>query len=178
MIKPRHLLALLSLPVFASLTGCIDRTLTIASEPPGALVYINDVEVGRTSKEYPLKVPFTWYGEYDIRMRLERNEGTVDAPLIKRYYLHTSRKASAPWHQWLGVDLVTELSPLEFKDEKIWAFVLHPVVDPPGEDLVTRAKDLKARLGEAEALRDPKRQQAEDLARPSPASTTQPAAAP
>ena len=98
--------------------GCVERKITIASDPPGALVYLSDdVEVGRT----PVTVPFLWYGDYDVRMRLERMEGTGDAARPVEYYLHTHRVATAPAFQWIGVDLFAEL-PIEFKDEKLWAF--------------------------------------------------------
>ena len=40
------------------LSGCVDRTISITSTPSGALVYLNDEEVGRT----PLVTPFTFYG--------------------------------------------------------------------------------------------------------------------
>ena len=39
-------------------------TITIDSEPPGALCWLNDNEIGRT----PVTVPFTWYGTYRVRL--------------------------------------------------------------------------------------------------------------
>ena len=48
-------------------TGCLKRTISVTTEPPGALVWINDVEVGRT----PLETDFTFYGIYDVRLRRE-----------------------------------------------------------------------------------------------------------
>ncbi len=38
--------------------GCVQRTITITSDPPGALVWLNDREIGRT----PLDVNFVYYG--------------------------------------------------------------------------------------------------------------------
>ncbi len=49
------------------LTGCVERTISISSEPSGALVHLNDEEVGRT----PLTVPFTFYGTYSVRVTHE-----------------------------------------------------------------------------------------------------------
>ncbi len=43
--------------------GCVERTVTITSEPDNALVYLNDEEIGRT----PVTVSFTFYGVYDVR---------------------------------------------------------------------------------------------------------------
>ena len=137
----------------ACLAGCVERELTITSEPPGALVFVLDQEVGRT----PVKVPFTWYGDYDVRLRLERNEGTAQNPVIKRYYLHTHKTAEAPWFEWIGIDLVSELQPGELKDEKLWAFALEPTPEVSNEDLVTRAKELKAKLDEPDELQQKKK---------------------
>jgi hypothetical protein len=134
-------LALCSLLVLAA-TGCVERKIVIGSSPPGALVTLNDVEVGRT----PVKVPFTWYGDYDIRLRYEQNVGTPEKPVIKRYYLHTHQKTKTPWFDTLGIDLFTELAPTEFKDEQVWAFELPEVVEPTDEDLIQRARSMQEQL--------------------------------
>lgn len=89
----------MTLCLFAMLTlslGCVERRLMITSEPSGALIYLNDQEVGRT----PLDVPFTWYGVYDVR--LER-EGYVT--------LQTQREAQRPWWEAPGPDLFAEAVP-------------------------------------------------------------------
>lgn len=65
----------------------------ISSEPSGALVYLNDQEVGRT----PLEVPFTWYGTYDVRMEHEGYET-----------LFTQQEAKQPWWEQPGPDLFAE----------------------------------------------------------------------
>jgi hypothetical protein len=146
--------------------GCVERKLTIASDPPGALTYINDTEVGRT----PVTVPFLWYGDYDVRLRAERTEAAASQPAagtqrgdttqtasatqpaattrptVVQYALHTHRRAEAPWFQWLGIDLVTELIPVEFKDEKLWAFNIPPVPMESDEQLVQNAKALQAQM--------------------------------
>src|ERR1051326_773674 len=44
------------------LPGCVERTMKIPSRPAGAIVYVNDEEVGKT----PVKLSFTWYGDYDL----------------------------------------------------------------------------------------------------------------
>jgi hypothetical protein len=140
---PRTRIALAFAPLLAlALTGCVERKIVIGSNPPGALVTLNDVEVGRT----PVKVPFTWYGDYDIRLRYEQNVGTPERPVIKRYYLHTHKKTNTPWFDWLGVDLFTELAPAEFKDEQVWAFDIPEVVEPTDEELIQRARDMQQQL--------------------------------
>lgn len=88
-------IALLLLIVCCSV-GCVERRLLITSEPAGALVYLNDQEVGRT----PLEVPFTWYGTYDVR--LERAGYRT---------LHTQQTADQPWWETPGPDLFAEAVP-------------------------------------------------------------------
>ena len=88
-------LALLLLIVCCSV-GCVERRLLITSEPAGALVYLNDQEVGRT----PLEVPFTWYGTYDVR--LERTGYRT---------LQTQQTADQPWWEKPGPDLFAEAVP-------------------------------------------------------------------
>src|SRR3954453_16159500 len=100
---PAPRLKMLALALLAAaalgLTGCVERKITIGSDPPGAILLLNDVEVGRT----PVTVPFTTYGDYDIRLRYEKNVGTPDNPKIVRYYLHTHRKTSMPWYETIGI---------------------------------------------------------------------------
>lgn len=52
-----------------SLSGCVERKITVISNPEGALLTLNDVEVGRT----PVTVPFTWYGDYDVQIRADKD---------------------------------------------------------------------------------------------------------
>src|SRR4051812_4161464 len=50
--------------------GCVERELVVESAPDGALVYMNDQEVGRT----PIRRDFQWYGTYDVVVRKEGYE--------------------------------------------------------------------------------------------------------
>jgi hypothetical protein len=168
-VRPASLLwSLAAVAVALGWGGCVERKITIGSGPPGALDYLNDVEVGRT----PVTVPFTWYGDYDIRMRLDRPEGDAEHRTTKHYYLHTHQRAKAPWFEFIGIDLFAELLPVPFKDEKVWAFDLPEVVQPTEQELIDRARTLKATLDEPAELRDKKRQGGRDGAatRPGPAS--------
>ncbi len=132
--------------------GCVERKITIGSEPSGALVKLNDVDVGRT----PVTVPFTWYGDYDLVLRYEKNVGTPDSPVMKHYYLHTDKKADAPVWQIVPLDLFAEILPIPFEDHKVWAFEIPPVPELTDEQLLNRAAELKGRLGEPEELQKKK----------------------
>lgn len=112
--------------------GCVERRLMITSEPPGALVFLNDQEAGRT----PLEVPFTWYGVYDVR--LER-EGFVT--------LQTQREAEMPWWEAPGPDLFAEAVPNK-RVEIAWHLEMQPAVPASEEDpalTLEHAKQLRER---------------------------------
>jgi len=135
--------AMILLPLLGgSLTGCVERKITVGSDPSGAILYLNDQEVGRT----PISVPFTWYGDYDIRLRLERNEGTAEKPKIVRYYLHTHKETKLPPHEIVPLDFFAEVLPIPFKDEQVWAFPIPRVEEIPDEKLIENAQDLKNQL--------------------------------
>ncbi len=117
--------------------GCIQRTISITSEPAGALVYLNDEEVGRT----PVVVPFTFYGVYDVRMEAQGY-----------HPLWTRQKAKAPWWETPGIDLFAEAAP-NGKAELHWHFTMD--VQPPAEDvdadvLLDHAKQLRAATMQAD----------------------------
>src|SRR3990172_12037515 len=46
------------------LAGCVERRLTINTDPQGAKVVLNDQEIGTS----PVTVPFHWYGDYWVRL--------------------------------------------------------------------------------------------------------------
>lgn len=61
--------AMRALPVvgvaaLSAIGGCAERRISIMSDPPGAIVHVNDTEVGVT----PVEVLYTWDGVYDVRL--------------------------------------------------------------------------------------------------------------
>lgn len=122
--------------------GCVERSITLVTSPKHAVVYLNDVEVGRS----PCTVPFEWYGDYGVRIRAKKNIGTPQNPHWVYYFLQTHRTASAPWFQWIGPDLFATLLPIHFKDHKIWAFVVPQVSEASNDQLINNAEKLKAKL--------------------------------
>lgn len=111
--------------IVAMTAGCVQRKLTIHSEPAGALVWLNDKEVGRT----PLTIPFEWYGDYDVIIR---------QPGCETYKGH--RKLSPPWYQIPPVDIVAEaMWPATIYDERTWHFKLEPAQPADEAKLIERA---------------------------------------
>ena len=109
-----------------AVAGCVQRTISITSSPSGALVHLNDEEVGRT----PLQVPYTFYGTYDVRLE---KDGC--------HPLWTKQKTKAPWWEAPGPDLLAEMIPNN-KVEQNWHFELQPAEFVAEDELIGRAKQL------------------------------------
>lgn len=113
------------------LGGCVRRTLTITTDPPGALVYLNNQEVGRSS----VSTDFLWYGDYDVVIRKDGFE-TVD----------TNWPVTAPWYQVIPLDFFAEvLWPGAIHDERSRHFVLSPAEQPSTDQLLERAREARSR---------------------------------
>ena len=110
--------------------GCVERRLVISSEPAGALVFLNDQEVGRT----PLEVPFTWYGTYSVRLEREGYQT-----------LETEQLAERPWWEAPGPDLFAEAVP-DKRVEIAWHLKMQesvPAVDVEPDRVLDFAKQLR-----------------------------------
>jgi len=116
----------------AALPGCVERTVSINTEPQGATVILNDQEVGKS----PVKVPFTWYGDYDIILRKEGYE-TVK----------TNKRLRAPWYQTPGIDIISEaLVPFTIHDDReLDVFVMNPRQPVDKGALLQSAAELRQR---------------------------------
>jgi hypothetical protein len=128
---PKLLFAVLPLVAAISVPGCVRRTLTLHTEPSGALVYLNDEEAGRS----PVTVPFTWYGDYDVVVRKSGCE-----PLL------THTRLNPPWYQVPPFDLVAEaLLPVTLHDRHERSFTLQKRRYPTTQQLLERATALRQR---------------------------------
>jgi PEGA domain len=110
------------------MAGCVERTLTISTTPPGALVYLNDQEIGRT----PVTRDFVWYGNYDLTLRKDGYQTIKSTQMV-----------AAPIFQIVPLDLVCELLPFQFIDHKDFTYTLTPMGPTNYEGLMTRAEALK-----------------------------------
>jgi len=123
----RSTFALAMLGLTFGLTGCVQRTISITSQPDGALVHLNDEEVGRT----PLRVPYLFYGTYDVRLE---KDGCKP--------LWTKQKTKAPWWETPGPDLIAEMIPNN-KVEQNWHFELETITPAEEEALISRAQTMR-----------------------------------
>lgn len=125
----RWLLLLVIAGTTFSQSGCVRRRITIRSTPPGALVYIDNYEIGTT----PVSTEFIYYGTRQFR-------------LIKDGYetLTTMQTIDPPFYQYVPLDFVAEnLVPWEIKDQRIFDFTLRPQVMVPNDQLLQRAGDMR-----------------------------------
>ena len=126
--------AILIILTLFPLAGCgVKRTLTVNSNPAGALVYLNGTEVGRT----PLTTEFTWYGTYDVELRKDGYDT-----------LKTRGKVIAPWWQWVPFDFFAELMPFRPHDKRHLDYAMKPTSPLAGDPnvMVYRAGEMRAQL--------------------------------
>jgi len=113
------------------LGGCVERNLTINTNPQGALVVLNDEEIGTS----PVTVSFEWYGDYNVRISKEGFET-----------LKTHRNLKAPWYDNFPFDFFAWLNPERIVDEYEWTFELAPKKEISREELIGAAEELKEQL--------------------------------
>ena len=96
-------------------TGCVRRALTIRTDPPGALVYVNDELKGKS----PVTYDFVWYGWHRVMIRKEGYERVEDRKQLR-----------APRYLWIPLDLAMELLPFPIRDTRTWDYTLAPAAVP------------------------------------------------
>lgn len=112
----------------ATQIGCLGRQITITSTPPGATVWLNDVQIGRT----PVSAEFTHFGDFDVRLEHEGYEA-----------LATHRRARAPWYEWPPIDLAATVLPINIETRINWHFELTLRSAEADAGVVDRAKQMR-----------------------------------
>lgn len=113
------------------LTGCVERKLTINTQPQGSLVVLNDEEIGTS----PVTVSFEWYGDYCVRISKEGYQT-----------LNTHRRLKGPWYDAFPFDFFAMLNPKRAVDSYEWSFELIPQKQPARDELIKDAEKLKGQL--------------------------------
>lgn len=109
--------------------GCVRRRMTIRSNPPGAAVYVDNHEVGKT----PCSTDFTYYGTREVKLIKDGYETLV-----------VNQPIPSPWYEVPPLDFVSEnLVPGRIRDERLLTYDLRPQVIVPTEHLLTRAESLR-----------------------------------
>ena len=128
----------LSVPMVVSviaaviLAGCVERRLTINTQPQGALVTLNDEQIGTA----PVTVSFEWYGDYNVALRKDGFET-----------LKTHRKLKGPWYDTFPFDFFAQIvNSGRIVDSYEWTFELAPKKESTREALISDAEKLKKQL--------------------------------
>ena len=107
---------LLSVVCCVLASGCVTRSLTIKTEPPGALVYVNDELKGQS----PVTYDFVWYGWHRVLIRKDGFQRVDDR-----------KEVHAPVYLCIPFDLAMELLPFRIHDTRTWSYVLTPAPTLP-----------------------------------------------
>lgn len=115
MSQTRLVLCLLPAAVLmAACAGCVRKTFAVRTDPPGAIVYVDGEEIGRT----PIH-NVQWFFD-----------GTREITVVKAGYLTERRvvRMRASWFSWFPFDIVSELIvPWDIYDRRYYYFALKPV---------------------------------------------------
>ena len=125
--------ATLGLAAVMALPGCLQRRIRVVTDPPGATVWLNDVEIGRS----PAETGFTFFGEYDVRAAKDGYQTQ-----------NTTRKAVPPWYEYPFIDLIVVALPWKVETEIEWTVTLEPLAE--GRDdagLLERADEMRRQFG-------------------------------
>lgn len=119
---------LLSVLLSAS-SGCVRRRLTVRTNPPGALISVDNQIIGTS----PAATPFTYYGTREIRVE---RDGFRTETLKRRF--------NPPWYELPPLDFITEtLWPFEIRDERVVDVELVPRELPQVDAVIDRASQLR-----------------------------------
>jgi hypothetical protein len=116
------------------LAGCVERRMTIVSDPPGAAVIVNGKDIGAAPADVPSKM-FVYYGDYNITLLRDGYE-----PLLIR------QPVPKPWYECFPLDFVSEnLVPWHIQDKRLFSYQLLPPAVVPPENLLDRASNQRQR---------------------------------
>ena len=83
--------------------GCVERKITITTDPPGAFVWLDGKKIGKT----PLETPFIFHGTREITLQK------------KGYEIQSNMEPiSIPWFQLFPIDFFTEFCGPEISNSK------------------------------------------------------------
>jgi len=109
--------------------GIVRRRLNVNSNPPGALVYVDNQQIDTT----PCSVDFTYYGTREVRLIKPGFETlTVNQPI------------PTPWYEYIPLDFVSEnLLAMKVRDNRTVTYNLSPQLIVPTPELINRADQLR-----------------------------------
>ncbi len=107
----RPLIVLFLSAALAVAAGCVKKSFGVRTEPPGATVYLDGLELGKTPIDY---VPFDFYGTREIAVY-------KDGYLGEKHLV----KIDSPWYEYFPVDIFSDLIiPWKIVDRRQYYFEL------------------------------------------------------
>lgn len=125
----RTVLGVLLIAIVVLPSGCVRRRLNVRTNPPGALVYVDNQLIGQT----PCGVDFTYYGTREIR-------------LVKPGFepLAINQPIPTPWYEYPPLDFVSEnLWPTKIRDNRTVVYDLQPQLMIPNQQLIQQGEQLR-----------------------------------
>ncbi len=114
--------------------GCVEREMTLVTDPPGAIASYNGREIGRT----PVTFHFTYYQPADLRFE---RDGCRP--------LRVTQKVKEPLWQCFPFDFFAETSPFTFHDRQTFTYKLAPAEKPDVNALLQRSDELRKEIAPA-----------------------------
>ena len=110
------------------LAGCVERRLTIRSDPPNALVVLDGQEIGHT----PVSQSFQYYGDRQVRLVKDGYETKV-----------VNQRLSTPWWQIPPLDFFADILPYRIRDERSYVYGMEPAMMVGADELRQRAEAVR-----------------------------------
>lgn len=129
-MRRTRLIAIAALCSLAA-AGCVERQMTLVTDPPGAGAYYNGSYVGET----PVTFHFTYYQAPDLKFEKDGYATLRAAPSVK-----------TPFYQRFPLDFFAEIAPFTLRDRQSMSFALEKASMPESPDLIIRAEELRKEM--------------------------------
>ena len=124
----KHTTLIICMALLAAV-GCVQRRMTVISEPAGATAYLDGDELGKT----PATTSFLFYGGREIRLEMDGYETLSHIEIIK-----------APYYQKFPFDLVADVFvPWTITDRRFFPYKLKKAEPVNKADFIARAEAFR-----------------------------------
>lgn len=109
--------------------GCVERSFVVETNPPGALVLVNDRPLGAA----PVDGTWEYYGKYRFTLVKEGFETR-----------HIEEEIASPWYEYFPLDFFFEnIWPFKIVDRRRFRYEMEPARLPDVNDILNRSENLR-----------------------------------
>ncbi|MCC6508077.1 MAG: PEGA domain-containing protein [Pirellulaceae bacterium] len=127
-----------SLLVLVAISGCVRRRLTVRTNPPGALIYVDRQLIGPS----PASTSFIYWGTRHIEAV---GDGYRTEKVLRTFY--------PKWYQIPPLDFFSEtLWPWEIRDQRVVDITMLQEPNVPTEELIGRADEMRTQAASGIAV--------------------------